>query len=165
MNRRKRDWYGPSLVGVQVHLEPFITCTQQEQHQDLRISPQWPLKRRHRHRYPLPRSQDSQTATLPLVPTGDDSTAQRAAKLVEKHLNAVAREKPRRHPPSDRPFRPLVLSLGGMMEKDATDAPKLWKSAMTVEYTPCLVRRLSLGLLRERARSCALLQAISSLDE
>jgi hypothetical protein len=89
---------------------------------------------------------------LTLVSTEDDSAAQRTAKLVEKHLIAVAREKRRRHPPSDRPFRPLVLSLGGMMETEARDALKLWKSIITGGVYSLLVRWLSLGLLRARAR-------------
>jgi hypothetical protein len=47
-------------------------------------------------------------------------------------LGSVAREKGRRHPPSDRPFPPLVLSLGDrMVETEARDAVKLRKSAMT----------------------------------
>jgi hypothetical protein len=37
----------------------------------------------------------------------------------------VAREKRRRHPPSDRPLMPFVLLLGGMMETDAKDTLKL----------------------------------------
>jgi hypothetical protein len=97
-------------------------------------------------------SQDSQTATLPLANTEDNSAAERTTKLVQKHLNAVAREKRRRHPPSDRPFRPFVLSLGGTMETDAGDPLKLWKSIMTGGVYSLLVRRLSLGLLRARAR-------------
>jgi hypothetical protein len=56
-------------------------------------------------------SQDFQTATRPLATTGDYSVAERTAKLVEKHLNPEAREKRRRHPPSDGPFRPFVFSL------------------------------------------------------
>ncbi|GFZ44349.1 hypothetical protein JCM24511_02071 [Saitozyma sp. JCM 24511] len=67
----------------------------------------------------------SPTAALRLVTTEEDSAAERTAKLVQKHLNAVAREKRRRHPSSDGPFRPFVLSLGGMMETDARDALKL----------------------------------------
>jgi hypothetical protein len=63
-------------------------------------------------------SLDSQTATLPLASTEDDSAAERTAKLVGKHLNTVAREKRRPHPPSDRPFRLFVLSLGGVMETE-----------------------------------------------
>ncbi|RSH89932.1 hypothetical protein EHS25_001918 [Saitozyma podzolica] len=35
-------------------------------------------------------SQESQTATLPLAATEDDSVAERTTKLVQKHLNAVA---------------------------------------------------------------------------
>jgi hypothetical protein len=89
---------------------------------------------------------------MPLATTEDDSATERTTKLVQKHLNAVAREKRRRHPPSDRPFRPFVLSLGGVMETDTRDALKLWKSIMTGGVYSLLVRRLSLGLLRARAR-------------
>jgi hypothetical protein len=38
------------------------------------------------------------------------------------------------------------------METDARDALKLWKSIMTGGVYSLLVRRLSLGLLRARAR-------------
>jgi hypothetical protein len=64
----------------------------------------------------------------------------------------VAREKRRQHPFTDKPFRPFVLSLGGRMETDARDALKIWKSIMTGGVYSLLVRRLSLGLLRARAR-------------
>jgi hypothetical protein len=83
-------------------------------------------------------SQDSQAATLPLATTEDASAAERTAKLVEKHLNAVAREKRRRHPPSDQPFRPFLLSLGGMMETDARDPLKLWKSIISGGGEGCI---------------------------
>ncbi|RSH85363.1 hypothetical protein EHS25_004759 [Saitozyma podzolica] len=94
-------------------------------------------RHRHRHRIPgLPGFPDRATA---LVTTEDDSAAERTSNLVAKHLNAVAREKRRRHPPSDRPFRPFVLSLGGMMETEARDGLKGWKSIMTQEEcTPYL---------------------------
>jgi hypothetical protein len=81
--------------------------------------------------------------------------AERTSKLVEKHLNSVAREKRRRYPPSHRPLRPFVLSLGGMMETDARDALKLRKTIMTrgvYSLYSLLIRWLSLGLLRARAR-------------
>ncbi|RSH89951.1 hypothetical protein EHS25_001937 [Saitozyma podzolica] len=81
-------------------------------------------------------SQDSQASTLPLAPTEDDSAADRTTKLVQKHLNAV----------------PIVLSPGGIMETDARDALKLWKSIMTRGVYSRLVRRLSHGLERARAR-------------
>jgi hypothetical protein len=98
-------------------------------------------------------SQASQTATLPLTAADNDSAAKRTAKLIENPLKPVAREKRRRHPPSDRPFRPLVLFLGGMIETDARDALKLWKSIMAGGvYTPSLSGGFSLGLLRARAR-------------
>ncbi|RSH89843.1 hypothetical protein EHS25_001829 [Saitozyma podzolica] len=82
-------------------------------------------------------------------------------KLVEKHLNAFARENGRRHPPSDRPFKPLVLSLGGMMETDARDAFKLWKSIMTGGVYPLL----SGGSPSACCGQSALLRARSNVDE
>ncbi|GFZ51762.1 hypothetical protein JCM24511_09530 [Saitozyma sp. JCM 24511] len=97
-------------------------------------------------------SQDSQTSTLPLAATESDSAAERTSNVVQKHLNAMAREKRRRHPLSDRLFRPFVLSLGGTIETKARDALKLWKSIMTRGVYSLLVRRFSLGLLRGRAR-------------
>jgi hypothetical protein len=141
-----------TLEGVQVHLEPLITGTQRRN--DIRItgSASSGLSSEDIDITIVSlASQDSQTATLPLATTEDDSAAERTTKLVQKHLNAVAREKRRRHPPSDRPFRPFVLSLGGTMETDARDALKLWKSIMTGGVYSLLVRRLSLGLLRARA--------------
>jgi hypothetical protein len=78
--------------------------------------------------------------------------AERKAKLVEKHLGMIAMEKRPRHSPSDRPFRTLVLSLGGVMETEARDALKLWKSVMTGGVYSLLVRKHSLRLLRARAR-------------
>jgi hypothetical protein len=92
-------------------------------------------------------SQAFQIATLPLAVTKDDPMAERTSKRAEMHLDAVAREKRRRHP-SDRPFKPSVLSLGGRMEAEARDALKLWKSAMMGG----VYRKLSLGLLRARDR-------------
>jgi hypothetical protein len=91
-------------------------------------------------------SQDSQTATLPLVITEDDSTAQGTAKLVEQGKNDADNS------PSDPSFRPFVLSLGGMMKTDARDALKPWKSLMRGGGYSLLVKRLSVGLLRARAR-------------
>jgi hypothetical protein len=44
-----------------------------------------------------------------------------------------------------------VLSLGGMMETQARDALKLWKSVMTRGVYSLLVGNLSLGMLRARA--------------
>jgi hypothetical protein len=54
--------------------------------------------------------------------------------------------------PSDRSSRPFVLSVGGMIETDARDALKIWKSIMTGGVYYLFVRRLSPGLLRARAR-------------
>jgi hypothetical protein len=102
---------------------------------------------------PLKAYEHAQTVTLPLGTIENDSAAESAAKLVQKHLNAVAREKRYRHPSSNRPFRPFVLSLGGLMETEARDALKLWKSIMTGGVDSLLVRRLSLRLLGARARS------------
>ncbi|RSH89709.1 hypothetical protein EHS25_002260 [Saitozyma podzolica] len=93
-----------TLEGVQVHLEPLYQLSSE----DINIT------------IVSQASQDSQASTLPLVPTEDDSAADRTTKLVQKHLNAV----------------PLVLSIGGMMETDARDALKLWNSIMTGGPSP-----------------------------
>ncbi|RSH89946.1 hypothetical protein EHS25_001932 [Saitozyma podzolica] len=141
------------LEGVQVHLEPTITGTQRRN--DIRITGSAPSGLSSEDidiTIVYLASQDSQTATLPLATNEDDSPTKRTTKLVHQHFNAVAREKRRRHLPSDRPFRPFVLSFGVTMETDARDALKLWKSIMTGGVYSLLVRRLSLGLLRARAR-------------
>jgi hypothetical protein len=98
-----------------------------------------------------PSSQDSQTAQLPLVATEDDSAVESTTKFVAKH-NGVAMENRRQYLPSDRQFRPFVLSFAGMRETEARDALKLWKSFMTGGVYSLLFRRLSVGLLRVRAR-------------
>jgi hypothetical protein len=142
-----------TLEGVQVHLEPLIAGTQRRN--DIRItgSASSGLSSEDIDITIVSlASANSQTAMLPFVTTEDDSVAERTAKLIQKPLNSVAREKRRRHPSSDRPFRPFVLSLGGTMETKARDALKLWKSIMTGGVYSLLVRRLSLGLLRARAR-------------
>jgi hypothetical protein len=108
-------WLGSSLVitehitessqqaeGVQVHLEPLITGTQRRN--DIRITGSAPGGLSSEDidiAIVSLASQDSQTATLPLVATEDDSAAERTAKLVGKHLNAVAREKRRRNARTD----------------------------------------------------------------
>jgi hypothetical protein len=95
---------------------------------------------------------DDTLIALPIKLGGLGILSCKITKLVQKHLNAVAREKRRRALPSDRPFTPFVLSFGGTMETDARDALKLWKSIMTEGVYSLLIRRLSLGLLRTRAR-------------
>jgi hypothetical protein len=45
-----------------------------------------------------------------------------------------------------------LLSFAGMRETEARDALKLWKSFMTGGVYSLLFRRLSVGLLRVRAR-------------
>ncbi|RSH95776.1 hypothetical protein EHS25_000868 [Saitozyma podzolica] len=138
---------------MQVHLEPLITGTQRRNHIRISGSASSGLGSEDIDIAIVSlASQDSKTATLPLAAAGDDSAAERMAKLVHKHLNAVASEKRRRHLPTDRPFRPFVLSLGGRMETDARDALKLWKSIMRGGIYSLLDRLLSLGLLRARAR-------------
>jgi hypothetical protein len=112
-----------TLEGVQVHIEPLITGTQGRN--DLRItgSASSGLSSEDIEINIVSlASPASQTAMLPLAATEGDSMAERTAKLVEKHLNAVAWEKRRWHPSSDRAFRLLVLSLGGMMETNAREA-------------------------------------------
>jgi hypothetical protein len=126
----------------------------QERHQEHRICRQRSLERRYRHHHCLARLEDPQTPTLPLVTTDDDSAAQRTANLVEN--TSTPSQKKSDAITSERPFRLLVLSLCGMLETEARDAPEtrdalnLWKSIMTGGgYS--LLNRLSFGLLRARA--------------
>jgi hypothetical protein len=49
-------------------------------------------------------------------------------------------------------MQPLTLSLGGMMETDVRDALKLWKPVMMGGLYSLVFRKLSLRLLRARAR-------------
>jgi hypothetical protein len=91
-----------TVEGVQVHLESLITGTQRRN--DIRItgSASSGLSSEDIDITIVSlASQESQTAMLPLVATEDDSAAERITKLVQKHLNTVAREKRRRHQPSD----------------------------------------------------------------
>ncbi|GFZ50354.1 hypothetical protein JCM24511_08111, partial [Saitozyma sp. JCM 24511] len=120
-----------TVEGVQVHLEPFITGTQRRN--DIRITGSAAIGLSSEDldsTIVSLASLDSQTVTLPLATTEDEKNRQ------------------------NRPFRPFILSLGGMMETDARDALKLWKSIMSGGVYSLLVRRLSLGLVRaERAAS------------
>jgi hypothetical protein len=89
-----------TLEGVQVRLEPLVIGTQCRD--DIRItgSASSGLGSEDIDITMVSlASLDSQTATLPLAASEDDSAAERTAKLVEKYLNAVAREKRSRHPP------------------------------------------------------------------
>jgi hypothetical protein len=45
-----------------------------------------------------------------------------------------------------------VLSLGGKMEREAREALKTWKTVLTGGIYSLLIRKLSLRLLRARAR-------------
>ncbi|GFZ50366.1 hypothetical protein JCM24511_08123, partial [Saitozyma sp. JCM 24511] len=82
-----------TVEGVQVHLEPLINRTQRRK--DIRItgSASSGLSSEDIDITIIPlASQDSQSATLPLATNEDDPVAERTANLIEKHLNAVARD-------------------------------------------------------------------------
>jgi hypothetical protein len=53
----------------------------------------------------------------------------------------------------DRAQNIMVFPLGEMMEQEARDALKAWKAVLTGGVYSVLVKRLSHGLLRARARS------------
>jgi hypothetical protein len=122
-----RDHWWPEREGVQVQLKPLIAGTQPRK--DIRVTESASsglssedidittvsLASQH--------SQPPGYLWLPLSTTL--CTAEKTAKLVEKHLNAVGREKRRLHPSSDRPFMPFVLSLSRTMESDPRDTLKL----------------------------------------
>ncbi|RSH94163.1 hypothetical protein EHS25_003966 [Saitozyma podzolica] len=76
-----------TLAGVQVHLEPLITGTQRRN--DIRITGSASSGLSSEDidiTITSLASQASQTATLPLAATEDDSMTERTAKLVAKHL-------------------------------------------------------------------------------
>jgi hypothetical protein len=68
---------------------------------------------------------------LAMATCGDDSVADRTAKLIHKYLGSITGEKRGRHPPGDRPFGPMGFSLAIMMERDARDALNVWKTVLT----------------------------------
>jgi hypothetical protein len=87
-------------------------------------------------------SRASQTLTPPLAATQDGSAAQRTPKLVPKNHNAVEKEKPRRPPLSERLFRPLLMSLGFIVETEDREALRLWESCVTGGIDSALVSPL-----------------------
>jgi hypothetical protein len=66
----RRDWYGPSNIrgGSRSPRSLHHLYPTQERHQELRMSRQWPLKQRHRHRNPLPRLTGFRPAHYPWHP-------------------------------------------------------------------------------------------------
>jgi hypothetical protein len=48
----------------------------------------------------------------------------------------------------------MVLSRGGMVEREARDALKSWETVLAGEVYSLFVKQLCLGLLRARVRCC-----------
>jgi hypothetical protein len=70
-----------------------------------------------------------------------------------KRIILVADHKVRHRPTSNLPFRPIVLSLGGMMNGSTTKVFASWKQVMTRGTYNLMLKRLSLCLLQARVRS------------
>ena len=69
-----------------------------------------------------------------------------------KFLSGVAKSAETRRPWAIGDFRPLVFSLGGLMEKKTGTELLKWKTEMTDIVHEAMVRRVSLVLLRARAK-------------
>ena len=68
-----------------------------------------------------------------------------------KYLASVAKSADTRNPWAIGDFKPLVWSLGGLMEKETAAEVGKWKKEMTNVVFDALMRRISLVLLRARA--------------
>ena len=106
-----------TLEGVQVHLEPLITGTQRRN--DIRItgSASSGLSSEDIDITIVSlASQDSQTATLPLATTEDDSAAERTTKLVRETPQRCGKGETTPTPafgPTIQAFRPLPRRYDG----------------------------------------------------
>jgi hypothetical protein len=69
-------------------------------------------------------NKDSRAAKLPNQDTNP-------SRLVYKYLDSVADHMARHRPTSNLPFQPIVLSLGGMMNRSTTKVFASWKRVMT----------------------------------
>ena len=77
----------------------------------------------------------------------DHSVAQCA-----KYLSGVAKKAEGRRPWAIGDFKPLVFSLGGLMEKETAMEMTKWRKEMTETVYEAMVKRISLVLLRGRAK-------------
>ena len=142
-----------TLEGVQVRLEPLILNTQRRNDIQLIGSQASQLSSQE---FDLTivslDSQDALSTTLRSATLADLSGLPLAAALAQQHLQTVAKAKVRSQPPG-LSFCPLALSLGGLMEKQAAGVFKKWKGVLSGGAYSLLIRRLSLCLVRARARN------------
>ena len=75
-----------------------------------------------------------------------------ASLQCQKYLTSVARKADVRRPWAAGDFKPLVFSLGGLMETVTAEELANWKKEMTEFVYEAMIRRVSLLLLRARAK-------------
>jgi hypothetical protein len=142
-----------STQGVRAHMEPFAIDS--DRRNDLRIegSQSSGLSSEEIDLSIVSlASQRSVAVSLPPDTPEDAPAAEKASKLIHKRLSMVAARKRRDQPTSTLPFRPVIISLGGVMEKEAMDVFRTWKGVMTGGVWSFLIRRLSLCLLKARVQ-------------
>ena len=82
----------------------------------------------------------------------ETTTSDHAAAQCGKYLASVLQTVETRRPLAIEDFKPLVFSLGGVMEKETVSEVTRWKSEMTDTVYEVMVRRTSLVSLRARAK-------------
>jgi len=82
----------------------------------------------------------------------DSTNVDHAVAQCIKYLASVAKVAEVRRPWAIGDFKPLVVSLGGLMEKQTAAEVAKWKREMTETVFEAMVRRVSLVLLRARAK-------------
>ncbi len=98
-------------------------------------------------------SQQAGASEIQLGDQEDVSAHSQTSGIAHKYLDSVARAKIASQPPG-LPFRPLALSLGGLMEQGTSKVfQNEWKAAMTPGIFSKLLQRLSLCLVKARARN------------
>ena len=67
-----------------------------------------------------------------------------ANQLALKHRHLIARHKTRHQPVQELPFKPVVIFLGGLMEKGTADEVRSWSNGMTRRIHSFTLKCLSL---------------------
>lgn len=141
-----------TIQGVQVAVEPHIGETNRRN--DLRVTGSG-TSGLASHEYDITivslGTQDAVRTYLPLSlqPT---KPAERGHALITKFLKMKADDKRRRLPATTTAFSPLVLTVGGMIDDATAKCLKTWQLCLSPWAFSNLCQRLSLVLLRARAK-------------
>lgn len=87
------------------------------------------------------------------APKADAGPWEKTSVQLGRYLEEVSRETVRNQPGCVGEFSPLVLSSGGLVEKGTAKRLEEWKEAVSGIAWEGMLRRMSMSLLRSRARS------------